>query len=155
LLPWGWTAQTIAGLGTSAARVAAPHLVTTTLSRFRRWCCSPRELGVRRVLSRSLPLRGVSSHRAADRRSEIAAALSRVGATLSQHLGQPDVLDGSIVSQPRRWCVIGARSSSSTSGDALLARRERGLRPEIGPAPSIDYPLDSMPLIAALLTSCS
>jgi signal transduction histidine kinase len=96
LLPWGWVAQTIAGLGTIGSfAIAAPHLVTNDALAFPTIVLIA---GATNAICGAFFLdryRFEAFRRTAlqTEAAEIAATLTHIGATLSQRLGQPDVLE--------------------------------------------------------------
>ena len=154
LLPWGWLAQVIAALGTLGSfAVAAPHFVTNDALAF------PAIVLIAAATNSVWGAFFLDRYRfEAFRRTalqaqeaEIAATLTRVGATLSQHLGRPDVLE-----QVNRLTAEALGCDHSTL--FLFDERRRvywfassaGLRPEIRAELSqLEFAPDSMPLTVA------
>jgi signal transduction histidine kinase len=96
LCPWGWPAQTATAVGAVASFAAAsPHFVTSDRLVFPGMvllCAATTSVWAAFFLDR---YRYESFAHAAlqTEEAEIAAALARIGETLSRHLGQPDILD--------------------------------------------------------------
>ncbi len=155
LCPWGWVAQTATAIGAVASFAAAsPHFVTTDALVFPGMvllCAATTSVWAAFFLDR---YRYESFAHAAlqTEEAEIAAALARIGETLSRHLGQTDILD-----QVNRLTSAAIGCDWST---LYLFDTRRGvywLASNVGSPPDVqmelaqlEFPPDSLSLLQAL-----
>ncbi len=154
-LPWGWIPQSIAALGSFVTfLIAGPHLVT------------PDAFGIPVTVLLAAGTTSVWGAVFLDRyrfeafrrtalqteEAEIAAALAHVGETLSQHLGEADVLEHV------NRLAVGAIGCDFASLFLMNERRNVywlasnvGSRPEVvAELKHLEFPPDSMPLLEML-----
>jgi signal transduction histidine kinase len=155
LCPWGWAAQTATAVGAVASfATASPFLVTADALVFPGMvllCAATTSVWAAFFLDRHRY--DAFAHAALQtEEAEIAAALARIGETLSRHLGRPDVLD-----QVNRL----ATEAIGTDWSSLYLLDERRnvywLASNVGSPPDVEmelaqleFPPDSLSLLRAL-----
>jgi signal transduction histidine kinase len=154
-LPWGWVAQTGAAIGSLVTYlIAGPHLVT------------PDSFGIPVTVLLSAGTTSIWGAFFLDRyryeafrrtalqteEAEIAAALAHVGETLSQHLGEPDVLEHvNRLAVSVLGCDFASLFLMNDQRNVYWLAANVGSRPEVvDELKHLEFPPDSMPLLEML-----